>query len=91
MPGSLVGEKYSGNRVSELTHMNQTPSSGSDKSLFSRPSYKESVRIGDILRKETVGGMVLIAGALLALIWANTPLRESPTLHCVISTLAQRC
>ncbi len=57
--------------------MNQTPSSGSDKSLFSRPSYKESVRIGDILRKETVGGMVLIAGALLALIWANTPLRES--------------
>jgi len=57
--------------------MSQTPSSGSAKNLFSRPSYKESLRIGDILRKETVGGMVLIAGALLALIWANTPLRES--------------
>ncbi|WP_426735267.1 Na+/H+ antiporter NhaA [Glutamicibacter sp. 2E12] len=57
--------------------MTQTPSSGSSKNLFSRPSYKESVRIGDILRKETVGGMVLIAGALLALVWANTPLRES--------------
>lgn len=57
--------------------MDKTPSSGSSKNLFSRPSYKESVRIGDILRKETVGGMVLIAGALLALIWANTPLRES--------------
>lgn len=57
--------------------MSQTPSSGSSKNLFSRPSYRESVRIGDILRKETVGGMVLIAGALLALVWANTPLRES--------------
>ncbi|KWR73887.1 sodium:proton antiporter [Arthrobacter sp. W1] len=57
--------------------MSQTPSSGSGKNLFSRPSYNESVRIGDILRKETVGGMVLIAGALLALVWANTPLRDS--------------
>jgi len=57
--------------------MTHTPPSGSGKNLFSRPSYKESVRIGDILRKETVGGMVLIAGALLALVWANTPLRDS--------------
>lgn len=57
--------------------MTPTPSSGSPRNLFSRPSYKESVRIGDILRKETVGGMVLIAGAILALIWANTPMRDS--------------
>lgn len=57
--------------------MTNTPSSGSPKNLFSRPSYSESVRIGDILRKETVGGLVLIVGAVLALIWANTPMRDS--------------
>ncbi|WP_418908589.1 Na+/H+ antiporter NhaA [Glutamicibacter endophyticus] len=57
--------------------MTPNPSPGSPRKLFSRPSYGESVRIGDILRKETVGGMVLITGAIIALIWANTPLRES--------------
>ncbi|MGR6901164.1 Na+/H+ antiporter NhaA [Glutamicibacter sp. BSL13] len=56
--------------------MPQTPSPGQHR-LFSRPSYPEFIRIGKILRKETVGGMLLIAGAVLALIWANTPWSDS--------------
>lgn len=41
--------------------------------LFSRGSWKETSRVSDILRKETVGGMLLIAGAVAALVWANSP------------------
>src|SRR5699024_10848589 len=37
----------------------------------------ESLRIGEILRKETVGGLVLIIGAVVALIWANSPASDS--------------
>ena len=36
-------------------------------------SYAESLRIGEILRKETVGGVLLVAAAIVALIWANSP------------------
>lgn len=41
--------------------------------LFSRPSWAENVRIGDILRKETVGGILLLVATVIALIWANSP------------------
>lgn len=41
--------------------------------LFGRGSWPEARRIGDILRKETIGGILLLAGAVLALIWANSP------------------
>jgi len=41
--------------------------------LFDRGSWGESGRIADILRKETVGGALLLAGAVLALAWANSP------------------
>jgi Na+:H+ antiporter, NhaA family len=41
--------------------------------LFERGSFLESSRIADILRAETTGGMLLIAGALVAIVWANTP------------------
>ncbi|GLY03049.1 Na+/H+ antiporter NhaA [Actinoplanes sp. NBRC 101535] len=42
-------------------------------SLFSRGSWPEARRIGDILRTETVGGALLLGAAVLALIWANSP------------------
>ncbi|MCU1560489.1 Na+/H+ antiporter NhaA [Mycetocola sp.] len=42
-------------------------------SLLGRGSYSEAVRIGDILRKETVGGLLLVAAAAIAVIWANSP------------------
>jgi NhaA family Na+:H+ antiporter len=40
-------------------------------------SYAESLRIGEILRKETVGGALLVAAAVIALIWANSPVSDS--------------
>lgn len=64
--------------------MSQTPTTPSPQppgqktastrpALFSRGSYAESLRIGEILRKETVGGALLVAAAVVALIWANSP------------------
>ncbi|KQR02895.1 sodium:proton antiporter [Arthrobacter sp. Leaf141] len=53
--------------------MNQTPQSR----VFSRGSYSEALRIGAILRKETVGGALLVAAAVIALIWANSPASDS--------------
>jgi Na+:H+ antiporter, NhaA family len=41
--------------------------------LFSRGSYREATRIAAVLRKETVGGALLLAGTVLALVWANSP------------------
>ena len=41
--------------------------------LFERGSYREATRIADVLRKETVGGVLLMIGALIALVWSNTP------------------
>jgi NhaA family Na+:H+ antiporter len=41
--------------------------------LFARGSWAETRRVADILRKETVGGVLLLAGTVLALVWANSP------------------
>ena len=41
--------------------------------LFSPGSWPETSRIAGVLRKETVGGVLLLAGALIALAWANSP------------------
>nr|WP_221377879.1 Na+/H+ antiporter NhaA [Actinoplanes polyasparticus] len=51
--------------------MTAAPPNGSP--LFGRGSWLEARRIGDILRKETIGGILLLAGAVIALIWANSP------------------
>lgn len=55
-----------------------TPSSAPPRfTVFGRGSYAESLRIGEILRKETVGGALLVAAAVIALIWANSPASAS--------------
>jgi NhaA family Na+:H+ antiporter len=41
--------------------------------LFSRGTFLESSRAADILRAETTGGLLLIAAAVVAIVWANTP------------------
>ncbi|MFD5245632.1 Na+/H+ antiporter NhaA [Amycolatopsis sp. NPDC058340] len=41
--------------------------------LFDRGSWPEAQRVAEILRKETVGGVLLLIGAVIALVWANTP------------------
>ncbi|MGY1843462.1 Na+/H+ antiporter NhaA [Modestobacter sp. SYSU DS0875] len=45
--------------------------------LFSRGSYPEATRIAGVLRKETVGGALLLVGTVIALIWANSPWSEA--------------
>jgi Na+:H+ antiporter, NhaA family len=41
--------------------------------VFGRARYAEVVRIGAILRKETVGGALLVGAAAIALLWSNSP------------------
>ena len=41
--------------------------------LLGRGSWTETQRIASVLRKETVGGALLLIGAAIALIWANSP------------------
>ncbi|HKR52051.1 MAG TPA: Na+/H+ antiporter NhaA [Pseudonocardiaceae bacterium] len=76
-----------------------TPSGHTMPRLFGRGSGGEVRRIGDILRTETVGGALLVAAAVVAVVWANSPwsdtyralsgLRIGPsTLHLDL-TLAQ--
>jgi NhaA family Na+:H+ antiporter len=47
--------------------------------LFSRGTWTESRRVGDVLRKETVGGALLLTATVLALIWANSPWGDAYT------------
>lgn len=41
--------------------------------LFTRGSWPEAARVGDILRRETVGGTILLVAAVAALVLANSP------------------
>jgi NhaA family Na+:H+ antiporter len=41
--------------------------------LFAQASRTEATRLASILREETIGGALLLAAALLAVVWANTP------------------
>ncbi|WP_407665482.1 Na+/H+ antiporter NhaA [Mycolicibacterium vinylchloridicum] len=43
------------------------------RALFARGSWAETARISEILRKETVGGALLLLAAAVALVWANSP------------------
>src|SRR4051794_26364236 len=49
------------------------PTRSTPSRLFGRGSAAEATRIGALLRKETVGGALLLVGTLLALVWANSP------------------
>jgi NhaA family Na+:H+ antiporter len=47
------------------------------RSIFPSASREESIRVTEILRKETVGGILLVAFAAIALVWANSPWADS--------------
>jgi NhaA family Na+:H+ antiporter len=49
--------------------------------LLTRGSWSETQRFSEILRKETVGGILLLIAAGAALVWANSP--WSATYHAV--------
>jgi NhaA family Na+:H+ antiporter len=50
-----------------------TDAPGRPSVLFGRMSRRESRRVAQILRKETVGGGLLLLGAVVGMLWANTP------------------
>ncbi|MFV0318862.1 MAG: Na+/H+ antiporter NhaA [Microbacterium sp.] len=48
------------------------------RGLFPRlGSYAEALRIGTLLRKETVGGALLVLMAAIGILWANSPWADS--------------
>lgn len=47
--------------------------------LLTRSSWPETQRLATILRRETVGGVLLLCAAAAALIWANSPWSEAYT------------
>ncbi|MCF3960183.1 Na+/H+ antiporter NhaA [Streptomyces fuscigenes] len=49
------------------------PSSRRSTRLFLRPGWAQAQAVAGVLRSETVGGLLLLAGAVAALVWANTP------------------
>ncbi|MHC6220045.1 Na+/H+ antiporter NhaA [Arthrobacter sp. MMS24-S77] len=54
--------------------MANRPYPGAPSRVFSRSSFPEYQRILAILRTETVGGALLLAATVAALVWANSPL-----------------
>ena len=53
------------------------PDLARNRSLFERGSWAEDSRVAQLLRKETVGGALLVAATLVALVWANSPAGDS--------------
>ena len=45
----------------------------SPRHVLARGSFPEYLRIGVLLRQESTGGFLLMIGALVALVWANSP------------------
>ena len=47
--------------------------------LFDRGSWPEVSRVAEVLRQETIGGALLLAATVAALVWANSPVGASYT------------
>ena len=45
--------------------------------VFGRLTWAERVRLGEILRREVVGGVLLLIAAAVALMWANSAWRDA--------------
>ncbi|PPB49574.1 Na+/H+ antiporter NhaA [Arthrobacter pityocampae] len=60
-----------------MAHDESPKAAGSHPVILQRSSYPEYLRITEILRKETVGGILLLVAASLAIIWANSPFADS--------------
>jgi NhaA family Na+:H+ antiporter len=51
----------------------------SPNTILGRGTWAETRRIAAVLRKETVGGALLLAATALAMVWANSPLADAYT------------
>ncbi len=47
------------------------------RTLLGRGSWAETTRVADVLRRETVGGALLLIATVVALVWANSPAGDS--------------
>lgn len=47
------------------------------REIFPLASRAETLRVGEILRKESIGGVLLVGLAAIAVLWANSPWAES--------------
>ncbi|MFJ7063924.1 Na+/H+ antiporter NhaA [Streptomyces sp. NPDC101115] len=54
-----------------------TAPTSNDRRFLGRLSLPERRFVADALRTETVGGVLLLVAAVVALVWANTPLKDS--------------
>jgi NhaA family Na+:H+ antiporter len=50
---------------------------GTQQRVFGRGSWLEASRVAEILRKETVGGGLLLLATVCAVVWANSPWSSS--------------
>ncbi|MFG3347452.1 Na+/H+ antiporter NhaA [Streptomyces sp. NPDC048018] len=57
--------------------MPATAPTPTDRRFLGRLSLPERRYIADALRTETVGGVLLLIAAVVALVWANTPFKDS--------------
>lgn len=57
--------------------MANQPARNTKPRVLGRTNWPEAQRIAEILRKETIGGALLVAAAVVALIWANSPASDS--------------
>ena len=55
------------------------PPEGAEHQLFDRPSLSERVWLLRALRGETIGGVLLLIAALIAIAWANSPWGDAYT------------
>ncbi|MFI7060480.1 Na+/H+ antiporter NhaA [Kribbella sp. NPDC050124] len=57
--------------------MSQTPRIRQKKRAFPRILGRERAILADTLRAETTGGLLLLAAAVVALVWANSPWQDA--------------
>ncbi|WP_232534215.1 Na+/H+ antiporter NhaA [Plantactinospora sp. KBS50] len=56
-----------------MTHPSATDRRSDGRRLFAPSSWPEARFVAGMLRTETVGGLLLLLGAVAALVWANSP------------------
>ena len=55
------------------------PGTSTSTRLLGRGTWREARYVADLLRAETIGGAILLAAAVAALVWANSPWRDGYT------------
>lgn len=72
VPGSLVGVRSPADPKDAMNFLPRP-----DAKLLGRGSWREARYVAELLRLETVGGALLLAAAMTAIAWANSPWRDS--------------